>query len=83
MGVANDGYWGIPVNPGARYRVSLYGKAEGTVTIPLAVSIESPDGLHRYGRSEILLVPGPWKHYDSILTTNVEQPPKRPDSSYI
>ena len=27
VGVANDGYWGIPVKPNTRYRASFYAKA--------------------------------------------------------
>ena len=42
-GIANDGYWGIPVRPNTTYRASLYAKANA-FNGPLTVSIESADG---------------------------------------
>jgi len=29
VGIANEGFWGIPVKPNTRYRASFYAKAEG------------------------------------------------------
>jgi alpha-N-arabinofuranosidase len=43
-GVANEGYWGIPVKPNTRYRASVYAKAAAGFTGPIAVSIQSIDG---------------------------------------
>ncbi|MFO1487589.1 MAG: alpha-L-arabinofuranosidase C-terminal domain-containing protein [Verrucomicrobiota bacterium] len=37
-GIANDGYWGIPVRPNTTYRVSFYARAEH-FTGPLTVSL--------------------------------------------
>src|SRR6266545_1066251 len=38
-GVANSGYWGIPVQPNTRYRAILFAKASAGFTGPLTVSI--------------------------------------------
>ena len=43
-GVANDGYWGIPVKPNTRYRATFYAKAAPGFGGPVAVSIQSNDG---------------------------------------
>src|SRR5208282_5116110 len=43
-GVANSGYWGIPVLPHTRYHASLLARAEPGFTGPLIVSIVSEDG---------------------------------------
>ena len=43
-GVANDGYWGIPVKPNTRYRASFYAKAAPGFNGPITVSIQSDDG---------------------------------------
>jgi alpha-N-arabinofuranosidase len=40
VGVANDGYWGIPVRPNTTYRVSFYAK-KNKFNGPLTVSLES------------------------------------------
>src|SRR5580765_2813574 len=43
-GIANEGYWGIPVTPNTRYRASFCAKAAPGFTAPVAVSIQSDDG---------------------------------------
>src|SRR6516164_6507016 len=43
-GVANSGYWGIPVQPGTRYRASLIARADPGLSGPVTVSIVSDDG---------------------------------------
>ena len=47
-GVANEGYWGIPVRPNTRYRASFYAKAAPGFSGPVTVSIQSDDGTTRY-----------------------------------
>ena len=37
-GIANEGYWGIPVKPNTRYRASFYAKAAPGFTAPVARS---------------------------------------------
>ena len=43
-GVANEGYWGIPVKPDTRYHASFYAKAAPGFGGPVTVSIQSNDG---------------------------------------
>ena len=43
-GVANAGYWGVPVRPKARYRASFYAKAAPGFTGAVAVAIPGDDG---------------------------------------
>src|SRR6185369_13581849 len=43
-GVANSGYWGIPVHPKTQYRASLWTRAEAGFSSPLTASIVSDDG---------------------------------------
>lgn len=70
MGIANGGFWGIPVRPDTGYRLSFYSKVRGKFTGPLEVSLESPDGATSYARAKILLSSGPWKRYEAILKTS-------------
>lgn len=50
IGVANDGYWGIPVRPKTNYNASFYAKASQAST--LTISIESIDGKTVYAKAQ-------------------------------
>jgi len=74
VGVANDGYWGIPCLPGERYRATFYAKAAPGFIGPLTLSLESADGLHVWASSQS---PAPglgWKQYSVILKTKKDAP---------
>jgi alpha-L-arabinofuranosidase len=43
-GIANEGYWGIPVRPNTRYRASFFAKSAPGFTGPITAAIESEDG---------------------------------------
>jgi alpha-N-arabinofuranosidase len=73
-GVANEGYWGIPVKPNTRYRASLYAKAAPGFTGPIAVSIESNDGKTVYASGSITGVSQTWKQYELTLQTRSVTP---------
>jgi alpha-N-arabinofuranosidase len=75
VGVANAGFWGIPVRPATRYRASFYGKADGKFTGQLTVSIESADGAMTYARANVTLAAGPWRKYEAVLTTAADVSP--------
>jgi alpha-N-arabinofuranosidase len=69
VGIANAGYWGIPVKPGTRYRASFYAKTAGAGGVPLTVSIEGTDGKTVYAQAEGGRINGEWKRYSVTLTT--------------
>ncbi|MBW8781685.1 MAG: carbohydrate binding domain-containing protein [Verrucomicrobia bacterium] len=68
-GVANSGYWGIPVHPQTQYRASLWAKAESGFTGPLSVSIVSEDGRTVYSSGKISGLTTKWKKFEVKLTT--------------
>jgi alpha-N-arabinofuranosidase len=68
-GVANGGYWGIPVRPNTRYRASFFAKAAPGVTGPLTVAIESEDRGTTYATGRVSGLTQAWKQYDVTLTT--------------
>jgi len=70
VGVANEGYWGIPVKPQTTYRASFYAKGSDGTDGPLTVSIESNDGVTKYATGQINLVKGSWHKYQVQLTTS-------------
>ncbi|MFL6697516.1 MAG: alpha-L-arabinofuranosidase C-terminal domain-containing protein [Vitreoscilla sp.] len=75
VGIANDGYWGIPVKPNTRYRASFYARTAGAGGVPLTVSIESEDGKTVYAQAEGGRIDGEWKRYSVTLTTAAKVQP--------
>ena len=69
VGVANEGYWGIPVRPNTRYRASFYAKAAPGFTGPLTVAITSNDGGKVEASAQVKSITGDWKKYQTTLTT--------------
>ena len=67
-GVANGGYWGIPVKPATTYHASFFAKAKH-FNGPLTVSLESADGKTVFAKSEISGIGGDWNKFETTLTT--------------
>ncbi|HEX3730519.1 MAG TPA: alpha-L-arabinofuranosidase C-terminal domain-containing protein, partial [Opitutaceae bacterium] len=74
VGIANDGFWGIPARPNTTYRASFYAKASPGFAGTLAVSIESDAGSIVRARAEVASVGPGWKHYAVTLTTGAIAP---------
>src|SRR4029453_18427035 len=68
-GVANEGYWGIPVKPNTRYRASFYAKAAPGMTGPVTAVIESADGKTTYASGRVSGLSQAWKQYELTLST--------------
>lgn len=68
-GVANGGYWGIPVKPNTRYRASFYAKAAPGFTGLVRLAIESDDGATVYAKGAVPRLTGEWKQYTATLRT--------------
>ncbi|RYG86259.1 alpha-N-arabinofuranosidase, partial [bacterium] len=66
-GVANEGYWGVPVRPATAYQLSLWARADAGG--PIAASLESPDGATVYARTTVTGVGGPWRKIAATLRT--------------
>ncbi len=73
-GVANGGYWGIPVQPKTSYRVSLWARADGGFTGALTVSIVSGDGHTVYAVGKTPAINGQWNRCDLVLKTGKVDP---------
>lgn len=69
VGVANEGFWGIPVKPRTTYRASFYAKAGAGFKGPLALAIESNDGKTVFASAKIASVTSEWKKYTATLKT--------------
>ena len=62
-GLANDGYWGIPVKPSFRYQASFYAKAAPDFSGPVTVAIVGTDGKTVYAKGEVPQLAKEWQHY--------------------
>jgi alpha-N-arabinofuranosidase len=74
VGVANDGFWGIPVKPYTRYRASFFARADAGFSGRLTASIESPDGATVYARAQVRKLDGQWRQYSVELRTGPVRP---------
>jgi len=73
-GVANAGYWGIPVKPETRYRASFYARTGPGFSGPMTLAIESADGATVYGKATVPQVAGDWREYRVTLKTGKATP---------
>jgi len=73
-GIANSGYWGIPVQPNTSYHGSFYAKTD-RIDKNLTVSIESNDGKTIYATARVSRVGNEWQRYTfTLVTGNTVQP---------
>jgi alpha-L-arabinofuranosidase len=68
-GVANEGYWGIPVKPNTRYHASFFAKVAPGITGPITAAIESEDGKTTYANGRVSGLTQTWKQYEVTLST--------------
>jgi hypothetical protein len=66
-GMANIGYFGVPVVPGRAYRVSFFAKATAGFAGPLTVSLESQDGSQVYAAAQAGGLKTDWRQFAATL----------------
>ena len=71
-GVANEGYWGMPVKPRTAYRLVLWVKTD--IPGSIDASIESPDGAAAYARVNVAGVDRQWRKLSVTLRTGTVKP---------
>jgi alpha-L-arabinofuranosidase len=74
VGVANDGFWGIPVKPNTRYRASFYAKASAGFKGQLTVAISGDKGAAVHATARVDRITGEWRRYEVALTTGKAAP---------
>jgi alpha-L-arabinofuranosidase len=67
VGMANGGYFGVPVAGGREYRVSFFAKANDGFDGPLTVSLEAQDGTQTFATAEIRGLRPTWKRFAATL----------------
>ncbi len=76
-GVANGGYWGIPVaERGAIYQASFYAKAAAGFNGPLTVTIASADGKTVFASAKVSGLTAEWKKFEAALKISPWSPAK-------
>jgi alpha-N-arabinofuranosidase len=73
-GVANSGYWGIPVQPHTKYRASFYARAGAGFNGPIRVAIESNDGATTFAQARVSHVGPGWQLHTVTLKTGAVTP---------
>ena len=68
VGVANGGYWGIPVRPNTIYQLSFHARGEN-ISGPLTVALESVTGGKVAASAVVSGITGEWTKYEVTLTT--------------
>jgi alpha-N-arabinofuranosidase len=68
LGVANDGYWGIPVKPNTTYTATFYAKASQSFHGPLTVAIEGNNGTV-FASGQVRAITPEWKKYTLKIRT--------------
>src|ERR1041385_423774 len=69
-GVANSGYWGIPVHPDTRYRALLIARSEQGFSGSVTLSIISDDGKTVYATGKISGLSPKWNRSEVMLKTH-------------
>lgn len=69
VGVANEGFWGIPVKPATTYRASFCAKADKGFQGSLTVSIVTNDKGTTLASAQVSQITDQWQKYEATLTT--------------
>ncbi len=82
FGVANEGYWGIPVKPNTTYHASFYAKADAGFTGPITVALSSTTQPVTYAMATVSKLTGAWQKYELTLKTGAEVKPTK-DANFL
>jgi alpha-L-arabinofuranosidase len=74
LGVANDGFWGIPVRPDTAYTASFYARCAGGFSGPIEASIRIDEGDATVASASANSISGTWKKYTLKLKTGPNAP---------
>ena len=73
-GVANDGYWGIPVQPNTTYTASFYAKGGDGFAGTVSASLVLDDGKRTVVKADSPAITSDWKKYTVTLKTGHDAP---------
>ncbi len=73
-GVANDGYWGIPIRPGTKYTASFYARGGAGFAGPVTASLLTDEGSVTVAKARTKPISGAWQKYTVTLKTDRKTP---------
>jgi alpha-L-arabinofuranosidase len=73
-GVANDGYWGIPVRPGTKYTASFFARGGSGFTGPVTASLLTDEGSVTVAKAVTKPISSTWQKYTVTFTTDRKAP---------
>ncbi len=73
-GVANNGYWGIPVRPATTYTAAFYARGNDGFAGPVTASLRTDAGDHTVATAATSPLTGAWKKYTVKFTTPADAP---------
>ncbi len=73
-GIANNGYWGIPVKPDTRYTASFYARGIAGFAGPVTAALVTADGERTVVKAATAALTGAWKKYTLTFTTPADAP---------
>jgi alpha-L-arabinofuranosidase len=74
--IANEGYWGMAVQQGKRYRLSLYARCDRRFRGELRVSLQGAKGAI-YAQHTVRGIGTEWKRFSGVLTSRTTDPKAR------
>lgn len=66
-GVANVGYWGMPVKQGRTYRLTFYARSPRAASVQLQAGLANVNGTKHLARAEIIISGAAWRRYTCSL----------------
>jgi alpha-N-arabinofuranosidase len=69
-GVANEGYWGIPVKPDTTYRVSFFARSEAAAGGPLVISLRNDQPSAIAAEARVEGITDQWKRFTVTLKSD-------------
>lgn len=76
VSLVNEGYWGIAVQKGKRYRLSLHARRDERWRGALTVSLQSANG-EVYAQHTLQGIGTEWKRFSAVLTSRATDPKAR------
>jgi alpha-L-arabinofuranosidase len=69
-GVANVGYWGMPIHQGQRYELSFYARTSDASPVALQAGLANVRGTRHFAGISIMIRGTQWKRYTCVLQSN-------------
>ena len=66
-GVANIGYWGMPIKKGRAYKLSFYARSPDAARVRLQAGLANASGTKHFAHEEITIAGAAWRRYTCLL----------------